>query len=51
MFNPFWYWMINRDVYQTPGKEEQWTISVQHSEADIDLFVDVFADYCQEVTR
>ncbi|HEX3325616.1 MAG TPA: aspartate aminotransferase family protein [Actinomycetota bacterium] len=51
MFDPFWYWMINRDVYQTPGKEEQWTISVQHSEEDIDLFVNVFADYCQEVTR
>ena len=26
------------------------TISVQHSEADIDLFVDVFADYCRTVT-
>jgi glutamate-1-semialdehyde 2,1-aminomutase len=51
MFDPFWYWMINRDVYQTPGKEEQWTISVQHSEEDIDLFVNVFGDYCMEVTR
>jgi glutamate-1-semialdehyde 2,1-aminomutase len=51
MFDPFWYWMINRDVYQTPGKEEQWTISVQHSEEDIDLFVDVFADYCNQVTQ
>jgi glutamate-1-semialdehyde 2,1-aminomutase len=51
MFDPFWYWMINRDVYQTPGKEEQWTISVQHSEDDIDLFVDVFADYCTQVTK
>jgi glutamate-1-semialdehyde 2,1-aminomutase len=51
MFDPFWYWMINRDVYQTPGKEEQWTISVQHSEEDIDLFVDVFADYCNQVTK
>jgi len=50
LFEAFWYWMINRGVYQTPGKEEQWTISVQHSEADIDKFVEVFSDYCKEVT-
>jgi glutamate-1-semialdehyde 2,1-aminomutase len=50
LFDAFWYWVINRGVFQTPGKEEQWTISVQHSEADIDLFVDVFADYCRTVT-
>ncbi|MGH2807670.1 MAG: aspartate aminotransferase family protein, partial [Actinomycetota bacterium] len=30
LFEAFWYWMLNRDVYVTPGKEEQWTISVQH---------------------
>ena len=50
LFDAFWYWVINRDVFQTPGKEEQWTISVQHSEADIDLFVKVFSDYCHRVT-
>jgi glutamate-1-semialdehyde 2,1-aminomutase len=50
LFEAFWYWMINRGVFQTPGKEEQWTISVQHSEADIDKFIEVFADYCREVT-
>lgn len=51
LFDAFWYWMVNRGVYATPGKEEQWTISVQHSEADIDAFVNTFADYCQTVTR
>jgi glutamate-1-semialdehyde 2,1-aminomutase len=50
LFDAFWYWVINRGVFQTPGKEEQWTISVQHAEADVDLFVDVFADYCRTVT-
>jgi glutamate-1-semialdehyde 2,1-aminomutase len=50
LFEAFWYWMINRGVFQTPGKEEQWTISVQHSESDIDKFVEVFADYCKAVT-
>ena len=50
LFEAFWYWMVNRDVYVTPGKEEQWTISVQHTEDDIDAFVDAFSEYCTTVT-
>ena len=50
LFDAFWYWMVNRGIYATPGKEEQWTISVQHSESDIDAFVDTFAEYCTTVT-
>lgn len=50
LFDASWYWLINRGIFQTPGKEEQWTISVQHSEADIDRFVEVFAGYCEAVT-
>ena len=51
IFDAYWYWVVNRGIYQTPGKEEQWTISVQHSEADIDATVEVLADYCAEVTK
>ena len=50
LFEASWYWLVNRGIYQTPGKEEQWTISVQHSEADIDAFVEVFTEYCETVT-
>lgn len=50
LFDASWYWLVNRGIFQTPGKEEQWTISVQHAEDDIDAFVDVFADYCRSVT-
>jgi len=39
-------WMINRDVFMTPGDEEQWTLSVQHTDADIDRYVDAFAQFC-----
>jgi glutamate-1-semialdehyde 2,1-aminomutase len=39
-------WMINRGVFMTPGDEEQWTLSVQHTDADIDRYVDAFADLC-----
>jgi glutamate-1-semialdehyde 2,1-aminomutase len=50
LFEAYWYWVVNRGVFQTPGKEEQWTISVQHTEEDIDRFIDVFADYCDTIT-
>jgi glutamate-1-semialdehyde 2,1-aminomutase len=39
-------WAMNRGVFMTPGDEEQWTISVQHTEADIDRYIDQFADFC-----
>ena len=39
-------WAMNRGVFMTPGDEEQWTISVQHTEADIDRYVDQFAEFC-----
>ncbi|MFN2489980.1 MAG: aspartate aminotransferase family protein [Actinomycetota bacterium] len=51
LFEAYWYWVVNRGIYQTPGKEEQWTISVQHTEDDIDHTLDVFSDYCQTVKR
>lgn len=50
LFEASWYWLVNRGVFQTPGKEEQWTISVQHTEADIDRFVEVFTDYCAAIS-
>jgi glutamate-1-semialdehyde 2,1-aminomutase len=50
IFDAYWYWLVNRGIFQTPGKEEQWTISVQHTEEDIDLSLDVFAEYCRTVT-
>src|SRR5919106_666001 len=51
VFDAYWYWVINRGVYQTPGKEEQWTISVQHTEHDIDRTIGVLAAYCAEVGK
>ncbi len=44
-------WMVNRGVFMTPGDEEQWTLSVQHTEADVDRYVDAFADLCAELAR
>lgn len=42
-------WMINRGVFMTPGDEEQWTLSVQHTEAHVDRYVDAFAEFAAEL--
>jgi len=44
-------WVLNRGVFMTPGDEEQWTLSVQHTEADIDRYVEAFADFCAAVAE
>jgi glutamate-1-semialdehyde 2,1-aminomutase len=44
-------WMVNRGVFMTPGDEEQWTLSVQHTDADVDRYVDAFSEFCAELAR
>jgi glutamate-1-semialdehyde 2,1-aminomutase len=44
-------WMVNRGLFMTPGDEEQWTLSVQHSETDVDRYVEAFAEFCAELAR
>ena len=35
LFYASYPWMVNRGIFMTPGDEEQWTISVQHTEDDV----------------
>jgi glutamate-1-semialdehyde 2,1-aminomutase len=42
-------WMINRGIFMTPGDEEQWTISVQHTEEEIARYLDAFGGFCAEL--
>ncbi|HZP27406.1 MAG TPA: aspartate aminotransferase family protein [Acidimicrobiia bacterium] len=51
LYNASYPWAVNRGVFMTPGDEEQWTLSVQHTEGDIDRYVDAFADFCAAVAR
>jgi glutamate-1-semialdehyde 2,1-aminomutase len=51
LFTASYPWMINRGVFMTPGDEEQWTLSVQHTEADVDRYVDAFEGLCAELAR
>ncbi len=37
-----WLWNLNRGIFMTPGREEEWTLSVTHTEDEVDLFVNAF---------
>jgi glutamate-1-semialdehyde 2,1-aminomutase len=41
--------MVN-GVYMTPGADEQWTLSVVHSDAEIDHYIAVFEEFAKVVT-
>ena len=41
---------MNRGVFMTPGREEEWTLSITHGDAEVDLFVSVFEELASDVT-
>jgi len=44
-----WLYNFNRGVIIAPGREEEWTLSIQHSDDDIDLYVNAFEDLVRDV--
>jgi glutamate-1-semialdehyde 2,1-aminomutase len=47
--NLAWLYNINRGVIMAPGREEEWTLSVQHTDEDIDRYVNAFEGLVKEV--
>ena len=45
-----WLYHMNNGVFMTPGVEEEWTLSIAHSEADLQRFVDAFEAFAGDVT-
>jgi glutamate-1-semialdehyde 2,1-aminomutase len=45
-----WLYNMNRGIYMTPGREEEWTLSVTHDDAAIDRYVEVFRELAGEIT-
>ena len=45
-----WLYNVNRDIFMTPGREEEWTLSVALEAADADSFVAVFEELAAELT-
>jgi glutamate-1-semialdehyde 2,1-aminomutase len=44
-----WLYNMNRGIFMTPGREEEWTLSVTHSIDDIDHYVAVFDELAAEL--
>ncbi len=45
-----WLYNINRGVIIAPGREEEWTLSIQHTDEDIDRYVGAYEDLIRDVT-
>jgi glutamate-1-semialdehyde 2,1-aminomutase len=46
-----WLWNMNRGIFATPGREEEWTLSVRMEDADVDHYVSTFGELAHELTR
>jgi glutamate-1-semialdehyde 2,1-aminomutase len=46
-----WLFNMNRGIFMTPGREEEWTLSVTHDDAAVDRYVAVFDEMAAELTR
>lgn len=44
-----WLYAMNRGVYMTPGREEEWTLSVQHSTDDADKYIAMFEEMAHDL--
>jgi glutamate-1-semialdehyde 2,1-aminomutase len=45
-----WLYHMNRGVFMTPGQDEEWTLSVMHTDADLQHYVDAFETFARDVT-
>jgi glutamate-1-semialdehyde 2,1-aminomutase len=45
-----WLFNMNRGIFMTPGREEEWTLSVTHTDEAIDTYVAVFDEMARDLT-
>jgi glutamate-1-semialdehyde 2,1-aminomutase len=45
-----WLYHMNNGVFMTPGVEEEWTVSVAHTEDDLKVFADALEAFARDVT-
>lgn len=44
-----WLWGINRGVLTPPGMDDQWLVSLAHTDADMSKWVDAFGELAREL--
>ena len=45
-----WLYNMNRGIFMTPGREEEWTLSVTHTDESVDAYVAVFDEMAADLT-
>jgi glutamate-1-semialdehyde 2,1-aminomutase len=45
-----WLYHMNHGIFMTPGVEEEWTLSIAHSDEDIERYIDAFETFARDVT-
>ena len=45
-----WLWNMNHGIFMTPGREEEWTMSVVHSFDSVDRYIEVFDKFAAAIT-
>jgi glutamate-1-semialdehyde 2,1-aminomutase len=45
-----WLYNANRGIFMTPGREEEWTLSVTHTDEAIDAYVACFREMAADLT-
>ena len=49
LWTAFFFYLANRGILLPPGPDDQWTLSVQHTEGDVDKHVEVFREFAREL--
>ncbi len=49
LWTAFFFYLVNRGILLPPGPDDQWTLSVQHTEAQVDRHIEVFGAFAAEL--
>jgi glutamate-1-semialdehyde 2,1-aminomutase len=44
-----WLWFMNRGFFVTPGREQEWNLTVAHDEQAVDRYVEAFAGLARQI--
>jgi glutamate-1-semialdehyde 2,1-aminomutase len=44
-----WLYHMNHEIFMTPGVEEEWTLSIAHSDQDIERYLTAFEAFARDV--
>jgi glutamate-1-semialdehyde 2,1-aminomutase len=50
LWTAFFFYLANRGILLPPGPDDQWTLSVQHTNDEVDRHVSTFRDFARELT-